>query len=300
MTKIKHVTIVGGTHGNELTGIHLLKQWQQQPECVDRKTFATQLLFGNPQSHQHNKRYIDEDLNRQFSCLGLAQSEPTNIEQHRAFWINQTIGPKGHAKTDLIIDLHNTTSNMGPSLILLQSDPFNCALGAYVLVNMPEAVVVFEDHIPLAQQPFLCSIAPQGVIVEIGPQPQSVLRQDIIDWMADMTSHILDFVELWNSDNLPALPTQYNAYEYCDTLTLPLDESGQPRGVVHPNIEGNDFVALQPGDPLFQLFSGDIECYQGKEIVYPHFINEAAYYDNHLAMSLARKRTVTVDFESKE
>ena len=76
----------------------------------------------NNQSHQHNKRYIDEDLNRQFSRERIENQEPTNIEEHRAFWINQTIGPKGSAKTDLIIDLHNTTSNMGPSLILLQSD----------------------------------------------------------------------------------------------------------------------------------------------------------------------------------
>lgn len=295
MSKIEHVTVVGGTHGNEFTGIHLLKQWQQDPDLVRQNSFTTRLLFGNPQAHKQNVRYIDEDLNRQFSADKLQHHEPSNIEQHRAFWINQTIGPKGAAKTDFIIDIHNTTSNMGASLILLQSDLFNRQLGAYVQSKMPDAVIVFEDHIAVEKQPFLCSIAAQGVIVEIGPQPQSVLRQDIIDWAETMTMHILRFVELWNTQQLPDLPSSYWAFEYTETLTLPLDDYGNPIAVVHPNIEGNDFAALHPGAPLFQLFDGSIMTYQGSETVYPHFINEAAYYDNNLAMSLANKRIISTD-----
>ena len=294
MSKIAHVTLVGGTHGNEFTGIHLVNQWREQPQRVARSSFDTALLIANPQAHSANKRYIDEDLNRQFSEQAINSDDPDTIEQLRGYWINQTIGPKGNAKTDFIIDLHNTTSNMGPSLILLQSDTFNCQLGGYVKANMPDAVIVFEDQIPLSEQPFLCSIAEQGVIVEIGPQPQSVLRQDIIDWMETMTQHILNFVEHWNQGTVPPLPQEYDAYEYTESLKLPLGQDGQPIGVVHPHIEANDFMPLQPGEPLFQLYSGDVVYYQGDETVYPHFINEAAYYDNHLAMSFAKKRVITL------
>ena len=294
MEKINRVAVVGGTHGNEFSGIYLLKKWQENPELVERASFATETVFANPQAFEANKRYLDCDLNRQFTEAQLTDVDLTNYEQSRAKAINHQLGPKGDAKTDFIIDLHNTTSNMGPSLILLKSDDFNKKLGAYVLAKMPDAVVVYEDQVSMAEHYFLASIAEQGVIVEIGPQPQSVIRQDILDWMEDMTGHILDFVDAYNADNLPELPAEYQAYTYVETLTLPMDEQGERIGMVHKNVQDRDFKPLNPGDPIFTLFSGEEICWQGDYEAYPHFINEAAYYDNNLAMSLGKKITVTL------
>ena len=294
MEKINRVAVVGGTHGNEFSGIYLLRKWQENPELVERASFATETVFANPQAFEANKRYLDCDLNRQFTEAQLTDVELANYEQSRAKAINHQLGPKGDAKTDLIIDLHNTTSNMGPSLILLKSDDFNKKLGAYVLAKMPDAVVVYEDQVSMAEHYFLASIAEQGVIVEIGPQPQSVIRQDILDWMEDMTGHILDFVDAFNADNLPELPAEYQAYTYVETLTLPMDEQGERIGMVHKNVQDQDFKPLNPGDPIFTLFSGEEICWQGDYEAYPHFINEAAYYDNNLAMSLGKKITVTL------
>ena len=73
----------------------------------------------------------------------------------------------------MIIDLHNTTSNMGATLILLSSDAFNRQLGSYLLQQMPSANILFEDQLANAEQPFLCSVAERGIIVEVGPQQQS-------------------------------------------------------------------------------------------------------------------------------
>ncbi|MBO9491168.1 aspartoacylase [Endozoicomonas sp. G2_1] len=294
MEKINRVAVVGGTHGNEFSGIYLLRKWQENPELVERASFATETVFANPQAFEANKRYLDCDLNRQFTEAQLTDVELANYEQSRAKAINHQLGPKGDAKTDFIIDLHNTTSNMGPSLILLKSDDFNKKLGAYVLAKMPDAVVVYEDQVSMAEHYFLASIAEQGVIVEIGPQPQSVIRQDILDWMEDMTGHILDFVDAFNADNLPELPAEYQAYTYVETLTLPMDEKGERIGMVHKNVQDQDFKPLNPGDPIFTLFSGEEICWQGDYEAYPHFINEAAYYDNNLAMSLGKKITVTL------
>lgn len=294
MEKINRVAVVGGTHGNEFSGIYLLKKWQENPELVERVSFVTETVFANPQAFEANKRYLDCDLNRQFTEAQLTDVDLANYEQSRAKAINHQLGPKGDAKTDFIIDLHNTTSNMGPSLILLKSDDFNKKLGAYVLAKMPDAVVVYEDQVSMAEHYFLASIADQGVIVEIGPQPQSVIRQDILDWMEDMTGHILDFVDAYNADNLPELPAEYQAYTYVETLTLPMDEQGERIGMVHKNVQDQDFKPLNPGDPIFTLFSGEEMCWQGDYEAYPHFINEAAYYDNNLAMSLGKKITVTL------
>ncbi len=136
---------MGGTHGNEFSGIYLLRKWQQSTTLA-RDSFSVETVFANPKAHDDNKRYVDHDLNRQFSLADLENNELASYEQSRAKAINQQIGPKGDAKVDFIIDLHNTTSNMGPSLILLQSDSFNRQLGAYVKMHMPDAVIVLEDH----------------------------------------------------------------------------------------------------------------------------------------------------------
>lgn len=299
MNKIKQVAIVGGTHGNEFSGIYLLKKWQKSPELVARSGLAIETLFAHPKAHQENKRYVDCDLNRQFVLAALNSQADSNsvdtIEQKRAQEINQQLGPKGEAKTDFIIDLHNTTSNMGPSLILLKSDDFNKKMGAYVLAKMPNAVVVFEDQLPMAEHNYLASIAPQGVIIEVGPQPQSVIRQDVMEWMETMTHTILDFVTLYNDNALPALSPSYQAYRYLETISLPLNEQGERIGMVHKNVQDKDFVPIKAGDPIFALFDGGEVTYQGEYEAYPHFINEAAYYDNNLAMSLGEKITVTLD-----
>ncbi|QOL25834.1 aspartoacylase [Thalassotalea sp. LPB0316] len=293
MAKIEQVAVVGGTHGNEFSGIYLLKKWQKRPELLARHGLQIETVFANTKAHQENKRYIDCDLNRQFIARDLADNSLTNYEQSRAKVLNGQLGPKGNAKSDFIIDLHNTTSNMGPTLILLQSDLFNRQLGAYVLAKMPEAVIVFEDQISLEEHYFLASVAPQGVIVEIGPQPQSVIRQDVLDHMENMTQHILDFVVLFNQQAVNDLPETYTAYRYIESLKLPEDENGERIGMVHKNVQDQDFKPLVKGDPIFTLFDGGEVCYQGDYEAYPHFINEAAYYDNNLAMSLAKKITVT-------
>ncbi|WP_305465512.1 aspartoacylase [Photobacterium leiognathi] len=293
MSKIKNVAVVGGTHGNEFSGIYLLKKWQSTPQSLVRESFSVETVFANPKAFDENKRYVDHDLNRQFGLHDLANFELASYEQSRAKALNEQIGPKGNAKSDFIIDLHNTTSNMGPSLILLQSDQFNRQLGAYVKEMMPDAVVVFEDHTSVDDHLFVCSIAKQGVIIEVGPQPQSVIRQDVLDWMEDMTGHILDFVHLHNTNEIPALADSYDAYRYEETLKLPVDEQGERIGMVHKSVQDNDFEPLNPGDPIFTLFDGTEIFWEGDYVAYPHFINEAAYYDNNLAMSLGKKIVVS-------
>lgn len=295
MNKIKHVSIVGGTHGNEFSGIYLLKKWQAKPQLLAKSGLEIETVFANPKAFEENKRYIDCDLNRQFTHTLLSDNTLANYEQSRAKAINAQLGPKGDARSDFIIDLHNTTSNMGPTLILLKSDDFNKKMGAYVLSKMPEAVIVFEDQVSMEAHHFLASIADQGVIVEIGPQPQSVIRQDVLDWMENMTLAILEFVSLYNENTLLELTGSYEAYRYEETLSLPQDEQGERIGMVHKNVQDQDFKPLTKGDPIFTLFNGGEITYQGEYEAYPHFINEAAYYDNNLAMSLAKKITINLD-----
>jgi len=296
MDNIKQVAIVGGVHGNEFSGIYLVKQYKQTPKSVQRSTFTTELVWANPEAHYANKRYLHSDLNRQFKNRDLANPELANYEQSRAKVLNAQLGPKGQAKTDLIIDLHNTTSNMGACLILTQAGTFYNQLAAYVKMVMPEAVISQdEDHLAAEDHALMCTLGRYGVLVEVGPQPQSVLRQDVLELMDLMTRHILDFVELYNRNALPALPKQTEAFRYLHSIKLPVDEQGQRLGMVHKNVQDKDSQPLHPGDPIFTLFDGTEVCYDGDVTVYPTFINEAAYYDNNLAMSLNEKVLITLE-----
>ena len=290
MKKLNSVAIVGGTHGNELAGIYLVDYWQANPELINRSNFTISTLLANTKAISQNKRYTDSDLNRQFSTNALMDNSLTNYEQSRAKVINQQLGPKGNAKTDLVIDLHNTTSNMGPTLLIPQQGEFYDLLALYVKQRMPEAVVLLdEDHKSNDEHHLLCTTGKLGVIVEVGPVAQGVLKHQVTEQMAVMTQLILDFVEQYNDSALPELPNSIEAYRYLESLTLPQDENGKRIGMVHQNVEGNDFKPLSPGDPIFAMFDGQVIHYQGNKTVYPNFINEAAYYDNNLAMSLCEK-----------
>ncbi|MBU2919014.1 aspartoacylase [Psychrosphaera sp. F3M07] len=289
--KINNVAVVGGTHGNELAGIYLVNYWRDnEPNFLIRNSFNTQTLLANTKAISNNKRYYDCDLNRQFSSESLANMTLSNYEQSRAKVINQQLGPKGNAKTDLVIDLHNTTSNMGPTLLVPQQGEFYDLLSIYIRHIMPEVIVYLdEEHKSNDEHHLLCTLGKRGVIVEVGPVSQGVLKHEVNEQMAKMTATILDFVDLYNADNLPELPKSTEAFRYLECLTLPVNEHNQRIGMVHKNVEGNDFKAVNPGDPVFALFDGTEILYQGAQTVYPTFINEAAYYDNNLAMSLCEK-----------
>ena len=287
MQQIRTVAIVGGTHGNEFSGIYLEKRYREQPELVKRSSFSVTTVFANPQAHQANQRYLHSDLNRQFKTVDLANPQLTNYEQSRAKVINAQLGPKGNAKTDFIIDLHNTTSNMGPCLILTQPGVLYNQLAAYVKMKMPSAIISRdEDHFAQDEHALLCTVGTYGVIVEVGPQPQSVLRQDVLEQMDQMTQHILDFIELYNTQSLPELPKRTPAIRYLHSIKLPMNAAGERLGMVHKNVQDRDYQPIAPGDPIFTLFDGTEVAFDGSETVYPTFINEAAYYDNNLAMSL--------------
>lgn len=292
---IKTVAIVGGTHGNEITGVYLLKKWQKKPQLIDRDSFSTSTLLANPKANEISRRYVDQDLNRQFSVKHLNDPTLGGYEQNRAKTINNLLGPKGNSKTDLVIDLHTTTSNMGPTLLMPQSGDFYNKLAAYITTLMP-SVTIFrdEDHKANEDHHLLCTTGKHGVIVEVGPVPQAVLRQDVFEQSEQMVQHILDFTQAYNTDSLPELPKQVAAYRFIKSLKLPVDENGERVGMVHQSLQDNDFNELNPGDPLFKTFDGETIYYDGDKTVYSAFVNEAAYYDNNLATSLMEKVLIDV------
>lgn len=292
MATIKHVALVGGTHGNELTGVHLLKHWRQHPEDVARDSFCTELHLANPKAQALNRRYLDQDLNRQFALADLNNPELCGYEQNRAKALNAALGPKEDPRVDFIIDMHTTTANMGTSLIFNTDDPLVVDMAFYVQTQMPHATLFFDPADRLNDN-FLTSLGRHnGFLVEIGPVPQGLLRADVYNETRETVRHCLDFLEMANNGQIPDLPDSQTGYRFDRKVKLPENERGEITAMVHPSLQDKDYQPIHPGDPLFMTLSGETLPFEGDKPVYGAFINEAAYYDAHVGLSFMEKGTI--------
>ncbi|MCG9581422.1 aspartoacylase [Vibrio tubiashii] len=288
MDKINSALIVAGTHGNELSGIYLHKLINDRLYSAERSTFATSSVIANPEAVQQNVRYLETDLNREFAELNNEKEHVLHESKVAA-----AFAAKYSANNNqLIVDLHNTTSNMGATLILLSTDPFYRKMGAYVKQRMPKANILFEDRKPWSEQPYLCSTGEYGVMIEVGAQAHGSLKSETLELMKQMLSAVLDYVEKHNLNQIDNLQ-DYSAFFYTEEVLILLDQDGMRSAMVHPMVCGRDFEVVKQGEPLLATFLGHDILWEKAQDIYPHFINESAYSKANIAMALAEKRTVS-------
>ena len=282
---LNSIAILGGTHGNETSGIQLVRHWQNGNLPERFSELQPEMRLVNSAAIEANVRYVDDDLNRQFTAHSLEQ-QCSEAEAQLARQLNQTLGPKGNSATDFVIDIHNTTSAMGATLIILQQDEFNIQLARFVKHHMPEANILLEDDKAYSEHPYLCTLGTQGVMVEVGGQPQGVLREDIFQLTQTLTETILDFCLAYNAQTLPEL-APCDVFRLGENICFPLDETGARIAMIHHSLQDNDFQPLLPGAPVFKCFDGTEMTWDQDTIIYPHFINEAAYATTHVAFATA-------------
>ena len=287
---IKNVAIMGGTHGNELTGVHLVKHWLNNAHEVKRDSFATELHLANPRAIREVRRYIDQDLNRQFSLDDLRGFGPTGsgmsgYERQLAKSWDAKLGPKEDPRIDFVIDLHTTTANMGMSLIFNSNDPLLVGMAFYIKQKMPHATLFYHPTDRLEDN-FLTSLGRMnGFLIEVGPIAQGLLNYEVYAQTKEAARHALDFLELKNTGQSTDLPKQMSGYRFTEKIGLPEDAKGEITAMVHPNLQNKDYQSIAPGDPLFMTLGGETIPYEGDKSVYGAFINEAAYYDQHIGLS---------------
>ena len=286
---IKKVAIIGGTHGNEITGIYLLKRWDAERAEITRDSFTTITLWANPRAFYENKRFIDVDLNRCFLLDELNDKRNLTYEGQRAKAINALLGPKHESAVDFIIDIHTTTSNMGVTLILFEGrDEFAFRMASFIKSHIPTVnVYLFKDQ--GEDLPYLVSIAPRRLVLEIGPVPQGLLRHDIFERTNRVVQLALDYIQIANVGGDSETASDLEVFEHKSVVRFPLDAAGEINGMVHVNLQDKDFSEVNKGDPLFIKLNGEIVRFEDDQPVYPVFINEAAYYDAKIALSLTHK-----------
>ena len=204
MSLINTIVVAGGTHGNERTGVRLVQKWMEHPECYSSLCSAkVDLVLANPEAVRLNRRYRDFDLNRAFSqtCLDVTET-PQQYEFRRAKELDALYGPKGAAtKTDLLLDVHNTGSNMGNCLILSARDPFTMRASAVLTQEFDDAWIYYQPE-ERSASPYFGTVAKADVCIEIGPQQHGTLDAAIFEETERLVKRYLELAEEWNRGEL--------------------------------------------------------------------------------------------------
>ncbi|WP_419533296.1 aspartoacylase [Endozoicomonas sp.] len=270
---IEKVTIVGGTHGNEYIGPYFIRKAEQAGTFQDNAIEVSTLL-ANPEAFAQARRFIDQDLNRSFSSDILSGTQDQH-EYQRAREISRHFS-QDKLSQHFIIDLHSTTANMGITLIVRNNEPLNLRAAAYVQKNMPEAHILLSD-MDRVQHQSLNSISRFGIVIEVGPLPNAVLRHDLFEATEKVVELVVKFLTLSKTREEPKLPEEVTVFKFREKVPYPRGREGEPTAVVHKDLQDRDYRLLEASHPIFMTFQGDEIRYSG-EPGHPVFINEAAYY----------------------
>jgi succinylglutamate desuccinylase len=229
--KLSRVLIVGGTHGNEFTGVYLIQKFEQFPQLINRSSFETLTLLANPQAFTAVRRYINKDLNRCFLRQNLEDSKLSSYEDLRAREINYLFAKNGKTPVDFIVDLHSTTANMGITIIVDNDEPFNLQLAAY-LNHINPAIKVCNLGNSGRSYDSLRSIARFGICIEVGSVPQGVLNADFFLKTEAIIYTILDYLELYNQGKVTYFLNNLICYEYLEKIDYPRNEQGEIQAMI--------------------------------------------------------------------
>jgi succinylglutamate desuccinylase len=203
-------------------------------------------------------------------------------------------GPKGaDTRTDLILDVHNTGANMGYCLILSTRDPFTMKASAVLTQEFQNAWIYYQPE-ERSASPYFGTVAKADVCIEIGPQQHGTLNAEIFERSEMLVKRYLELAEEWNRGELQKRePIEVEVYTQLRDLGYPKPQGGGAiQAMIHSELNGHDYCELKKGDKLFRTFDGKDILFEGEpdgRSVYPIFINEPAYYEKDIAMSLTVK-----------
>jgi aspartoacylase len=286
------VLVVAATHGNERNAPWLMEHWRQQPQLLKAAGLELQLEIGNPEAFAANRRYLDRDLNRCFDPALLADPFREEREIQRARELLAVFGPEGRNPCAVALDLHSTTSAMGNSLVVYGRRPADLALAAGIQARLGLPVYLHEAD--AAQTGFLVERWPAGLVIEVGPVPQGLVSATICRQTQLAVEAACDTLAAAAAGRL-SLPRGLQVHLHQASLDLPRRSDGTPLAALHPQRQHRDWQPLQPGDPLFWQPDGAGGRYVPEALAlspearWPVFINEAAYGEKGIALSLCRK-----------
>jgi succinylglutamate desuccinylase len=262
-----NIAIIGGTHGNETVGIEVMKAFEKsKPEgCLHEfKTF-----LGNPLAFERGVRFVNSDLNRSFGKTGKSigyEAGRTTVLQ------KEIIG-----NFDYLLDLHTTTSNMGLTLLLNCNDKISLQSACYLKEKFPSIKLIMSDVLN-EDCYFTNAMVKSGLTIEVGAVANNVVNTRLLLDVYKMVEEVLcwDFSKEYDFSNI-----EY--YQTHERLYYPKEDGW----FIHPDLEDAAFKPINKGDPLFLNINGETVNYDKDQVVYPFFINEAAYQKDRIAMEFS-------------
>ena len=270
------VLVIGGTHGNEWTGIIAVRKYA---ESFKQKFPRVQMEFihANPDAYTINRRFKDEDLNRAFQ--NLQDPRPHSYEYVRALELKKII----QAEPCFVIDLHTTTSNMGATVIISHYNSVNFGVASKLSNELSDCRVIGS---PDPKRKYLVSQSDFGLMIEVGPVANGTIEPKALE----KTLAVLEIVLKTIEENHFSRNGELEIYEEIQDFSYPTDSSGELSAYIHPDFQGKDFVPVNGAYSPFKSFNGEELNFQTSENLYPIFINEAAYYPSKHAFTLCRKK----------
>ena len=288
------VLLIAGTHGNEINAPWLFDQWSKKPDLI--KTNGTNIIkvLGNELAYKKGVRYLDRDLNRSFRSDLLFSSNGGEREVDRAKELIQMYGTNGLEPCQMAIDFHTTTASMGNSLVIYGRRNVDLALASLFQSCLGVPIYLHEDD--FNENGFLVESWPCGLVVEIGPVSQNLLQANICKKIKTNLNTLFESITLLR-DGDSNLPKEIVIHRHIGSIDFPRDEKGHPEALVHDSLQGKDWQLIRKGDALFQRLDGRILTFQACEEAWPVFINEAAYLEKNIAMSITKRETWSINKE---
>jgi succinylglutamate desuccinylase len=246
-----HIMIIGGTHGNERTGVEVVRALVEQDVGIEAGVLT--LSLGNLKAIEINERGSEpkRDLNRTYKT-NLLDIEPSGTyEDKRA----RELAP--HLKAaDYVIDLHATNK---------PSEPFLCSLfgpGQQKLHRFFSATKVLSDRRyvlggePVTTDEYTDTYGGAGMCYETGLASDTGRVQEVLGELSNM------FIGMGLVAGQPMGPGEISEKEYYDlTLNILLTEDGFTWAPGFGNGSWEPFVAGQTigyhgEDPLSVDYEG--------------------------------------------
>ena len=275
--KMNRVLVIGGTHGNEWTGVQVVKHHAERLKAQYPK-LDLEFIFGNPRAYEVNKRFTEEDLNRAFQFLNESR---TSYEHQRAKEIKAEID----RAPCFVIDLHTTTSNMGKTIIISDYEKLNCYLSSELVKKIADCRVIGS---PDPQRKYLASQSRFSMMIEVGPIPNGIVEPVALEGTLEILEGCLELLS-----SVPEnLSGTLEYFEESFDIKYPVNDKNEISAYIHSGFQGKDFAPISGSYLPFRGFDGKNFEMKTEEILYPIFINEAAYYPQQLAFTLCRKKSL--------
>lgn len=285
MTIINKVLIIGGTHGNEWTGIYAVKKYADSLRS-EFPQLDLHFIMANPEAYKMNRRFKDEDLNRAFQFL--SEERDNSYEHQRAKELKTLID----SEPCFVLDLHTTTANVGKTIIISHDQPLNFHVAARLIKSIPKCRIILA---PDPHKKYLASQSHFGMMIEVGPVANGVIDGQVLESTILLIKEILTIL----STPMTLIEQTVEIYEEAEDVFYPQDDNEQLLGYIHPEFQGQDFIPIRGKYRPFKTFQGEDVVLESQEERYPIFINEAAYYPRKLAYTLCRKKMLQIDASNK-